>query len=366
MSSSPAISPKKNWKKPAIGSREIKLLEKLSNACGVSGDEGAIRKLVLNEIRPLVDEIEFDAVGNILAVKHGKGSKLPRVMLAAHMDEVGFMLTHDEGKGIFRFELVGGIDPRQLPGKQVWVGPDRLPGVIGMNAVHLSSASERSSKPELNNLRIDIGPAHAKKVKTGDRATFATSFLRTGPSLRGKALDDRLGVTTLISMLRNAPENIDLLAAFTVMEESGLKGAAVAGYTLNPDMAIALDCTPALDLPVWDGSENTLYRSIPNQGPAIYVGDGSTLGDPRLVNLLRAAGDAYKIPYQIRQPGGGGTDAGTIHRQRAGIPSISMSVPGRYLHTAISIVQLKDWQHSAALIHAGLSHVDTNLLKKPR
>jgi endoglucanase len=366
MSSPPAISPKTNWKKPTISNREIKLLEKLSNACGVSGDEGAIRKIILEEIRPLVDEIRFDAVGNILATKRGKGRGLPKVMLAAHMDEVGFMLTHDEGQGIFKFELIGGIDPRQLPGKQVWVGAEMLPGVIGMNPVHLTSASERSTKPEIKNLRIDVGPANTKKVKIGDRATFATTFMRTGPSLRGKALDDRLGVTTLITLLRNAPENIDLLAAFTVMEEGGLKGAKVAGYTLNPEMAIALDCTPAMDLPVWDGSENTLYRSIPNQGPAIYVGDGSTLGDPRMVKLLRAAGDAYQIPYQIRQPGGGGTDAGAIHLQRKGIPSISVSVPGRYLHTAISVVQLKDWQNSAALIHAGLSHIDASTLKEPR
>jgi endoglucanase len=287
-------------------------------------------------------------------------------MLAAHMDEVGFILTHDEGKGLFRFGLIGGIDTRQLPGKQVWVGKDLLPGVIGMNPVHLSSANERSAAPELNNLRIDIGPANAGKVKTGDKATFATTFLRTSPTLRGKALDDRLGVASLITLLKQAPENIDLLAAFTVMEEGGLKGATVSGYALNPDMAFALDCTPALDLPTWDDEENTLYRSIPNKGPAIYVGDGATLSDPRLVNLLKAAGEVYKIPYQIRQPGGGGTDAGAIHRQRAGIPSVSVSVPGRYLHTSVSIVQLKDWQNSVALLHAALSHIDANLLKDPR
>lgn len=360
------LTPKKNWKKPAIGTQQIKLLEKLSNACGVSGDEGAIRRIVLEEIRPLVDEVNLDAVGNILATKHGRGKNLPRVMMAAHMDEVGFMLTHEEGKGVFRFALVGGIDTRQLPGKQVWVGKDRLPGVIGMNPVHLSSASDKSSKPEINNLRIDIGPVNSSKAKPGDRATFATSFLRTGPTLRGKALDDRLGVATLITLLKHAPETIDLLAAFTVMEEGGLKGAAAAGYTLNPDMAFALDCTPALDLPVWNGEENTLYRSIPNKGPAIYVGDGATLSDPRLINLLKAAGEAYNIPYQLRQPGGGGTDAGTIHKQRTGIPSVSVSVPGRYLHTAISIVQLKDWQNSAALLHAALSHIDAGTLKDPR
>jgi putative aminopeptidase FrvX len=366
MNKRPAITPREAWIKPAVGAAQIKLLEKLSNAVGVSGDEGPIRKLVLEEIKPLVDEIKFDSVGNILAVKHGKGRNLPQVMLAAHLDEVGFMLTHDEGKGIFRFALIGGIDARQLPGKQVWVGKDLLPGVIGMNPVHLSSQNDKNSAPELNSLRIDIGPANGGKVKIGDRATFATEFLRLGNALRGKALDDRLGVASLITLLKNPPENIDLLAAFTVMEEGGLKGAAVAGYSLDPDMAIALDCTPALDMPVWDGEENTLYRSLPNLGPAIYVGDGATLGDPRLVNLLRASGDAYNIPYQLRQPGGGGTDAGAIHKQRSGIPSVSVSVPGRYLHTAISVVQLKDWQNSVALLHATLSHIDSNLLKDPR
>jgi endoglucanase len=366
MTANIAISPDKAWKKPRIGQAQIKLLEKLSNACGVSGDEGAIRKIILEEIRPIVDDIKLDAVGNILATKSGKGKNLPRVMLAAHMDEVGFMLTHDEGKGIFRFALIGAIDPRQLPGKQVWVGREKLLGVIGMNPVHLSSTNEKSAKPNLNSLRIDIGPANASKAKIGDRATFATSFMRTSPSLRGKALDDRLGVVSLITLLKNAPENIDLLAAFTVLEETAVRGAQVAGYTLNPDMAIVLDCTPALDLPVWDGSENTQYRSHIKKGPAIYNQHRDMLSDPRLSNLLKAVGVAYNIPFQIRQPGGGRTDASGIHRQRAGIPSITLSVPGRYLHTAISIVQLKDWQNSVALLHATLSHINADTLKDPR
>jgi endoglucanase len=235
-----------------------------------------------------------------------------------------------------------------------------------MNPVDLSSANEKTAKPNLNSLRIDIGPANASKAKIGDRATFATSFMRTSPSLRGKALDDRLGVVSLITLLKNAPENIDLLAAFTVMEETAVRGAQIAGYTLNPDMAIALDCTPALDMPVWDGSENTQYRSHIHKGPAIYNQHRDMLSDPRLSNLLKAVGVAYKIPFQIRQPGGGRTDASGIHRQRAGIPSITLSVPGRYLHTAISIVQLKDWQNSVALLHAALSHINADTLKDPR
>jgi endoglucanase len=235
-----------------------------------------------------------------------------------------------------------------------------------MNPVHLSPASEKTAMADVNSLRIDIGPAHASKAKIGDRATFATHFMRTGPSLRGKALDDRLGVVSLITLLKYVPENIDLLAAFTVMEETAVRGAKVAAYSFNPDMAIALDCTPAMDLPVWDGSENTQYRAKINKGPAIYNQHRDMLSDPRLINLLKAVGEAYKIPYQLRQPGGGRTDASVIHRQRSGIPTISVSVPGRYLHSANSIVQLKDWQNSVALLHAALSHIDKDTLKDPR
>jgi endoglucanase len=184
--------------------------------------------------------------------------------------------------------------------------------------------------------------------------------------MRGKALDDRVGVATLISLLQNAPKNIELLAAFTVQEEVGLRGARVAAYSMDPDMAIALDCTPSMNMPMWDGTENTLYRSKLDQGPAIYVADGATLADPRLVNLLKSVGDAYNIPYQLRQPGGGGTDAGIIHKQRSGIPSVSVSVPGRYLHTAASIIRLNDWKNLIALLHAALNHIDSSTLGKAR
>ncbi|MEJ2757273.1 MAG: hypothetical protein P8046_02215, partial [Anaerolineales bacterium] len=270
-----------NWKKPSVGAAQIKLLERLSNACAISGDEGEVRKIVLSEIREVADEISSDAIGNILAIRKGSGRKRLRVMLAAHMDEVGLMITSDEGKGIFRFHIVGGVDPRNLAGKQVLVGKNKIPGVIGLGPVHLISASDRKGAVSLKSMRVDVGPSNAGKVSIGDRAAFTTKFIRIGPSLRGKALDDRVGVASLITLLKNPPENIDLLAAFTVQEEVGLRGAKVAAYTLNPDMGIALDCTPCLDMPNWDDRENTQYRSQFDHGPAIYVGDGSTLADPR-------------------------------------------------------------------------------------
>lgn len=357
-----------DWKAPPVGLSQINLLERLSNVVGVSGDEGAVREIVLEHIKSLVDEddIHVDVMGNVLVTKRGKGRDLPKVMLTAHMDEIGFMLTHDEGKGLFKFSVVGGIDERQLAGKPVIVGEKNVPGVIGIKAIHLVNASDLKKKIGIDNLRIDLGPDNSSKAKIGDRGTFGTKFTRIGPSLRGKAMDDRLGVATLITLLQNTPQNIDFLVAFTVQEEVGLRGARVAGYTMNPDMAFVLDCTPAMDLPVWDGSENTLYRTKLDQGPAIYIADGATLSDPRLVNLLKAVGDAYEIPYQIRQPGGGGTDAGMIHKQRSGIPSVSISVPGRYPHTAATIVRLSDWKNSVALLHAALSHVDRSVLREPR
>ncbi len=276
------------------------------------------------------------------------------------------MITSDEKKGYYRFDVVGGVDERQLAGKPVWVGQKQLPGVIGVKPIHLTTAAERKNTIGVDSLRIDLGPDNSKKVTIGEWATFATKFQRIGPSVRGKAMDDRMGVATLITLLQNAPANIDLLAAFTVQEEVGLRGARVAGYALNPDMAFAIDCTPAMDMPVWDGSENTLYRAKLDEGPAIYVADGATLSDPRLVSLLKAAGNTYNIPYQLRQPGGGGTDAGMIHKQRDGIPSVSVSVPARYTHTAASIVRLNDWKNSVALLHAALSHIDKKILAKPR
>jgi endoglucanase len=342
------------------------LLEKLSNAIGVSGDEGAVRKIVLEEIEGHADEFKVDALGNVLATKKGSKRNRLKVMLAAHMDEVGFMITYDDGKGIFRFNVVGGIDARQLAGKPVWVGKDKIPGVIGAKPIHLTTASERNKTIAVKSLRIDVGKKNASKVKVGDWATFATEYQRLGPSIRAKALDDRLGVTNLIELLKNAPPNIDLLAAFTVQEEVGLRGARVAAFALEPDLALALDCTPAYDLPNWDDEENTRYNTRLDHGPALYVADRATLSDPRLLRHFVKTAEMQGIPHQIRQPGGGGTDAGAIHKQRAGIPSLSISVPGRYLHTAASIVRVNDWQHTLNLLYAALSDMKPSIFKDDR
>jgi endoglucanase len=329
-----------------------------------------VRKIVLEQVRPAADDVKVDALGNVLATRRGQGENRLRVMLAAHMDEVGFMLTKDEEEGIFRFDTVGGLDVRQLAGKAILVGKDHVPGVIGAKPIHLTTADERKQTITLETLRIDLGPGNSGKVKVGDRAVFATQFVQVGPSIRAKALDNRLGVATLIELFKYAPTNIDFLAAFTVQEEVGLRGARVAAYALNPDMAFALDSTPANDLPPYDagekGSENTRYNTRLGAGPAIYVADSSTLSDPRLIRHFIQTAEKSGIPYQLRQPGGGGTDAGAIHKQREGIPSLSVSVPGRYAHSAAGLARLEDWRNTLKLVYAALIALNPEILSVER
>jgi endoglucanase len=345
---------------PTFGSTQIKLLEKLCNVIAVSGDEGEVRKIVLDEIKAYADDIKVDALGNVLATRIGRGSRRLRIMLDAHMDEVGFMIVADEGEGIYRFEMVGGIDVRHLVGKQVLVGRERTPGVIGGKPIHLMDAGERTRKVPLDGLRIDLGLTG--KANVSDRAGFATKFRRSGPSILSKSIDDRIGVATVIELLKHAPTQIDLCAAFTVQEEIGLRGAKVAAQYFDPDLAIAIDSTPANDLPVFDGGENTTYNSKLGLGPAIYIADGSTLHDPRLVHWLQETAEAEKIQYQFRQPGGGGTDSGAIQGVLAGIPAVSVSVPHRYTHSPISIAHVEDWKNTLKLLHTALKRITPALI----
>jgi endoglucanase len=243
--------------------------------------------------------------------------------------------------------------------------------VIGAKPIHLTEPDEIKRTISLDTLRVDTGLGPNSKVKIGDRAAFATPFARLGPSLCAKALDDRLGVAVLLELVKNAPPNIDLLAAFTVQEEVGLRGARVAAFALDPEIAIAIDSTPAYDLPVLveretEDMENVVYNTRLGAGPAIYIADSGTLSDPRLVRHLEETARSLGIPYQFRQPGGGSTDASIIHRQRAGIPSVSVSVPGRYAHTAAGLARLSDWEHTLTLLHAALGRLSPDILDADR
>lgn len=338
------------------------LLRRLTEAVGVSGDEGAVRAIVRRETEGFAERIEVDALGNLLAYRTGSGRKRPRVLVAAHMDEVGLMIVGADSEGLLRFEVVGGLSAQHLAGKPVWIGRDRLPGVIGAPPVHLVGRDPERREFAADDLRIDIGvdskEAALERVRPGTWATFSMPFADLGPTIRAKALDDRLGVAALIELVRHPPDNIDLLAAFTVQEEIGGRGARAAALHLDPDVAIALDATPARDLPTWDGGENTQYNSRLGAGAAIYIADRATLSHPRLLDLFLATARENGIPHQVRQPGGGGTDAGAIHRVRQGIPSLSLGVPVRYAHTPASIANLDDWRATVRLAWAALNRLD--------
>jgi putative aminopeptidase FrvX len=349
-----------------IGSPQIAMLEKLSNANGVSGNEQEIRTIIQEYIKPLVDEIKVDAMGNLLALKHARSSNPVKVMMAAHMDEVGFMLVEEDGDGLFSFALVGGVDERQLLSKEIGIGKERVPGIIGSKPIHLLEADEIHNKVSVHSMRVDVAPANSKKVKPGDYGTFSTRFKRAGELLFGKALDDRLGVACLIEILKVIPDHIEFLAAFTVQEEIGLRGARVAAYAFNPDLAIVLDSTPAFDMPRPDGLENTQYNSRLGAGPAIYLSDAGTLSDPRLIRFLVQTAEKNQIPFQFRQPGGGGTDAGAIHKTRSGIPSVSVSIPGRYAHTPVLLASIQDWENTIRLLIAALKNINLSILSEER
>ena len=342
-------------------------LKHLSNANGVSGDESAVRSIVIGLIKDHVDDLRVDTLGNVLAVKRAQGpaARRARVMLDAHLDEVGFMIFGANSDGSLKFRAVGGIDDRILPGKAVLVGPGRIPGVIGVKPIHLLDGD--LSVLKIEDLAIDIGAASESEVSSavtiGQTATFATEFRAWNGAASGKALDDRAGCAVLIEILRGPRLPVDLLAAFTVQEEVGLRGAQVAAHAFDPDAAVAIDATPANDLPPaieQDVSPNTRL----GHGPAIYVMTRYDLSDPRLVKHFMTTGDALKIPYQIRQPGGGGTNAGGIIPARSGVPTVSVSVPARYLHSPAALIYLKDARSTVALVRESVARLTSQVLTR--
>ena len=345
-------------------------LKNLSNARGVSGDESAVRKIVTGLIKNHVDELRVDTMGNVLAVKHAQGKARQgaarlRVLLDAHLDEIGLMIFGPNSDGTLKFRAVGGIDDRILPGKVVLIGPDRIPGVIGLKPIHLAKGDKTVTAIE--DLAIDIGAASEEEARSavsiGQTATFATEFRTWNGAASGKALDDRAGCAVLIEILRGPRLPIEILAAFTVQEEVGLRGAKVAAHEFDPDAAVAIDATPANDLPPiidQDLSPNTRL----GHGPAIYVMTRRDLSDPRLVKHFIETGDALKIPYQIRQPGGGGTNAGGIIPARSGVPTISVSVPTRYLHSPASLIYLSDVRHTIELVRESVARLTPQTLQR--
>jgi endoglucanase len=342
----------------------MRLLRKLCTAVAVSGEESEVRRIVLDELKPKAQDYKVDALGNVLITRKGRGGRRLRVMLDAHMDEVGFMLVADSGDGVYEFKIIGGIDAGAVAGKAIVVGEKHTPGVVGAKAIHLARDEELKRPIAEGSLRIDLGPGG--KAAVGDRGTFAPNYHRSGPAILSKSLDDRLGVATLIELVRHAPPNVDVLAAFTVQEEIGLRGAEVAAHYFKPDIAIVIDATPARDLPMQREGENNFYNTKLGFGPAIYAADSSTIHDRRLIAFLKEIATRAKIPHQIRQPEGGGTDAGAIQRAVDGVPVATVSVPHRYPHTSMSIARVDDWQNTLTLLSTALRKMTTDVLKRNR
>ncbi len=350
----------------SIGAPQLRLLRRLCEAVAVSGDEGEVRQIILDELRPVAADYRIDALGNLLIAKRGRGKPRLRLMLDAHMDEVGFMIVAEDGQGqgLYEFEIVGGMDRRSVIGKEVVVGRQHSPAVIGVKPIHLYTVEERKQPIATDALRVDLGPGG--KANVGDRGTFSPNFRRVGPSVMSKSLDDRLGVATLIELFRSAPSSIEILAAFTVQEEIGLRGAKVAASYFDPELAIVLDVAPARDLPMQRPGENTFYTTRLGFGPAIYVSDSSAFEDPALVQFLMETANRLRIPFQVRQPGRGGTNAGVIQRAAAGIPVAAVSIPYRYPHTAMSVSRLSDWENGLRLLDAAIRGLTRDVLRPRR
>jgi putative aminopeptidase FrvX len=343
------------------------LLKRLSEANGVSGHEQEVRAIILEEIRGRVDECLVDALGNLVARKKGSGTSRLKVLVAAHMDEVGLMITHIEDNGLIRFDKVGGIDDRILPARTVLIGDKRIPGVIAMKPVHLVEKGERDKVPESRTLAIDVGAstrAEAEKlVQRGDCAAFASEFRvlalegSAWRTVQGKAFDDRAGCAILAELLKERYP-FDLSAAFTVQEEIGLRGAQVAAHAEDPDAAFVLECTGANEVPTpRDVSPNTRI----GQGATISLRDGSSIADPRLVDHVTRTAQAIGVRHQFRGPVSGGTDAAAIQRSRAGVAAITISVPARYIHSAAAILDLNDFDAVVTLAREALLRLPSAL-----
>ena len=352
------------------------LLEQLSNARGVSGNEAPVRELIIQAIQSRVDEYRVDTLGNLIALKRaapngsarrrtparGAGRKPPRVLIAAHMDEVGLLIQHVDDDGRLRFAKVGGIDDRILLSKVFLIGEHKVPGVIGVKPIHKSTAAERNQVVEADDLTLDIGARSKEEaleaVKIGDYATFATEFAPIGEGLvRGKALDDRTGCALLVDLLAQEYP-FDLYAVFTVQEEVGLRGARVAAYAVEPEVAFVLEATIADDSPKDKDLSPTTRLGY---GPALTIADGSAISDKRLVQLLTTTAQENSIPLQIKQPLIGGTDAGRVHLAREGIPTISLSVPARYIHSPAALISLGDYENTLRLMNKTLLKLQNGL-----
>jgi putative aminopeptidase FrvX len=338
------------------------LQEKLSSLIGVSGFEDDVAKFILNLIKEeqLADKAWIDQLGNVLAVVNGEKNE-ERILFDAHIDEIGFMISHIDREGFLRFVPIGGWDTRILLGQPVIIRSESgnvFNGIIGSKPPHLTTASERKKLVEIKDMYIDIGMFSKEEVeregiKMGATGTLSSPFLDFPNNMvRGKAFDDRTGCNVMIQimrMLKEKPVNDTIMFNFAVQEEIGGRGAITGAFTLKPTIAIAIENTTAGDVP---GIKDQEIPAFIGRGPAITIADISVISSPKVNERLTKNAKLAKVPYQMKKPLYGGTDAGKIHISREGVPSTVVSVPCRYIHSPTSLLKLDDIMNTVKLLIA--------------
>jgi putative aminopeptidase FrvX len=336
-------------------------LEQLSNACGVTGREEEVRNLMIKLMKPYVDKITVDNFDNVIALKKGKQAS-PKVMLAAHMDEIGLMVKTINKEGFLQFAKMGGIDDRILLAQKVIVytkkGP--LQGIIGSKPPHIQKEEERKKIVTYDELFIDIGAesrenANSMGVAVGDPIGFDVKYSQIGKdTVIGKAFDNRAGCAVMIETL-NQLEKTDctIFAVGTVQEEVGLRGAGTAAFGVDPDVALALDVTVAGDVPGVKEFDTSVKMG---KGPALTISDSGLIANPKVLRWLREVAEAAKIPYQLETGLLGTTDAARISLTRQGVPSGTICIGTRYIHSPVSMMSLTDAENSAKLTTAAIQN----------
>jgi endoglucanase len=323
------------------------LIQKLTETFSPSGYEIAIRDVIRAEVEPLADEIRTDPLGGLIVRKGTKGKSGKRIMIAAHMDEIGLMTTHIDDNGFVRFTGIGGIRPHALTGSRVRF-VNGVPGVIGTDRL-----TDMSKVPTLEQCFIDVGASSKKDcpVKVGDVCGFERPFLDLGKRLVAKSMDDRIGCAVAIEALRSLKETPhEVYFVFTTQEEVGVRGATVSAFGVDPEVGLAVDVTGTGDTPKGSKMEVGLGK-----GPAVKVKDSGMLADPRVVEWMIRTAEKAKLPYQREVLEGGSTDARAIQLTRAGVPAGCLSIPCRYVHTPSEMVDYDDVQNAVKLLAALLS-----------
>lgn len=335
------------------------LLKKLCLINGTSGDEGRVRDFIISEIAAHCD-YSVDPLGNLIAYKKGRNPAKNKVMVSAHMDEVGMIVTSVKSDGTFTLAEVGGVDPRAAVGRPVRIGDNDIFGVIGAKAVHNLSAEEKKTAPKFSALYADIGAENKesaeKLVSLGDRIHFASEFAEFGDGfVTGKAIDDRFGCAVMIELIKSELP-YDCVFTFVVQEEVGLRGSRPAAYTVNPDFALVLEATTAADIPLAEGEKRCCALG---KGAVVSYMDRSTIYDKELYDLSRDIAAEKGIAWQTKTMVAGGNDSGAIHISNGGVRTIALSVPCRYLHSPSCTAKLSDMEECERLAGAMLEKMCT-------